>query len=503
MADTKEGMDLLEQSMEKAVEDLKVHIQDLQEGMQSSSVHAVSHEEFVTFQDRVLSVLASLESRVEVLTKHEEELREEMAIYKTTLSARVMVTHEAPRVEVPKPQTFSGQRDAKELDNFLWHMERYFEAITLTDEAMKVRTATLYLTDNATLWWRRRFMEIEKGTCTIDTWAEFKREIKKQFYPEDAGYIARRKIRHLKHTGSIRDYVKEFSSLMLEAPGMNEKNLLFELMDNLQGWAEQELRGRGVRDLATAMAVAESLMDYKECMSSNDEGSRVSHSSGGGEEVSPGGSEDSYSTDGGEEVPRNTARYGKGKVPYTRKDKGRRKQRESTPKLKCFLCDGQHLTRECPKRKALSALIEKNEKTTEDACLGSIQMIGALQVMPKASPQGSEAGEQAEVANPHGDKILKGKEKSVRKKARHSRPRQNGYQQKVESSREKEVETILAERVTRKHGVPPVREYLVRWKGLPKRKAIGESEDALVKFVEWNRQFETTISTGSSMAWVG
>ena len=36
-----------------------------------------------------------------------------------------------------------------------------------------------------------------------------------------------------------------------------------------------------------AMAVAESLMDYKENMSSNDEGSRVSHISGGGEEVSP------------------------------------------------------------------------------------------------------------------------------------------------------------------------------------------------------------------------
>ena len=53
VADTKKGMDLLEQSMEKAVEDLKVQIQDLQEGMQSSSIHAVSHEEFVTFQDRV------------------------------------------------------------------------------------------------------------------------------------------------------------------------------------------------------------------------------------------------------------------------------------------------------------------------------------------------------------------------------------------------------------------------------------------------------------------
>ena len=224
--------------MEKAVEDLKVQIQDLQEGMQSSSIHGVSHEEFVTFQDRVLSMLASLESRVEVLTKHEEKLCQEVAIYKTALSAWVMATHEAPRVEVPKPHTFSGKQDA--------------------------------------------------------------------------------------------------------------------------------------------MAVAESLINYKESMSSNDEGSRVSHSSGGGEEVSPRGSEDDCNTDGGEEIPRSTARHGKGKVSYTRKDKGKRKQRESTPRLKCFLCDGPHLTRECPKRKALSTLIEKSEKTMEDACLGSIQMIGAL-----------------------------------------------------------------------------------------------------------------------------
>ena len=97
--------------------------------------------------------------------------------------------------------------------------------------------------------------------------------------------------------------------------------------------------------------------------------------------MSPRGSEDDYSTDRREEVPRSTARHEKGKVSYTRKDKGKRKQYESTPKLKCFLCDGPYLTRECPKRKALSTLIENSEKTMEDACLGSIQMRDALQVM--------------------------------------------------------------------------------------------------------------------------
>ena len=86
-------------------------------------------------------------------------------------------------------------------------------------------------------------------------------------------------------------------------------------------------------------------------------------------------------------MPSSTARHGKGKVSYTRKDKGKGKQRESMPKLKCFLCYSPHLTRECPKRKALSNLIEKSEKTMEDARLGSIQMIGALQVMLEAVGQ--------------------------------------------------------------------------------------------------------------------
>ena len=192
-------------------------------------------------------------------------------------------------MEVPKPHMFSGKRDAKELDNFLWHMERYFEAIALMDEATKVRTATLYLTDNATLWWRRRFADIERGTCTIDTWDAFKREIKRQFYPEDVAYLARKSLKRLKHTGSIREYVKEFSTLMLEIPNMAEEELLFNFMDNLQSWAEQELRRRGVQDLATAMAVAESLVDYRRGDSSKPKPpSKGNQAKGGGDKRSQG-----------------------------------------------------------------------------------------------------------------------------------------------------------------------------------------------------------------------
>ena len=115
-------------------------------------------------------------------------------------------------------------------------------------------------------------------------------------------------------------------------------------------------------------------------------------------------SEDNHTVGGGEEVSPSTPRNGKGKVPYTRKYKG--KQWESTPRLRCFICDGPHLARECLKREAPNALIKKSEKEEEDARLGSMQMLSALQFMSKASLQGSEARGQAKVANQLRDRIL-------------------------------------------------------------------------------------------------
>ncbi|RVW80094.1 hypothetical protein CK203_052415 [Vitis vinifera] len=195
MADTRERVDLIEQGMEKGLEDMREQIQDLCEGVLGSQVQPVSHEEFMSFQDKVMSMFTSVESRVEALAVHmearDQEIRQELAIYKTVVSAQVMAT---------SCGTKSG------------------------DEATK---------------------------------------IKRQFYPEDVAYLARKNMKRLKHTGLIHEYAKEFSTLMLEIPNMFEEKLLFNFMDNLQSWAEQELRRHGVQDLATAMAVAESLVEYK------------------------------------------------------------------------------------------------------------------------------------------------------------------------------------------------------------------------------------------------
>ena len=107
------------------------------------------------------------------------------------------------------------------------------------------------------------------------------------------------------------------------------------------------MRRHGVQDLTTAMAVAESLVDYGRGDSSKPKPpSKGNHAKGGGDKGSKG-----Y-----------TPKEGSSKTSSGKDGKGKDKRKEFTPRTNCFLCDGPHLARDCPKRKALNAMIEEKEK---------------------------------------------------------------------------------------------------------------------------------------------
>ena len=55
-------MDLIEQGMENGLKDLREQIQDLREGVLCLQVQLVSHKEFMSFQDKVMNMFASVES---------------------------------------------------------------------------------------------------------------------------------------------------------------------------------------------------------------------------------------------------------------------------------------------------------------------------------------------------------------------------------------------------------------------------------------------------------
>ena len=142
-------------------------------------------------------------------------------------------------------------------------MEQYFIAARIPVGEQVIIT-TMFLTGNAKLWWRTRSSDdAAAGRLKIERWEILKKELKDQFLPTNTVWMARESLKKLKQMGSVRDYVREFSSLILDIKDMSEVDKLFNFMSKLQGWAQTELRRQGVQDLPSAMAAADCVSDYR------------------------------------------------------------------------------------------------------------------------------------------------------------------------------------------------------------------------------------------------
>ncbi|KAG7547901.1 Retrotransposon gag domain [Arabidopsis suecica] len=289
------------------------------------------------------------------------------------------------RVDYPRPSRFNSVRDAKEVENFLWEMDRYFENLGLTDEPAMIKTATSYLADTAMLWWRRRYVEIERGDARIETWDEFKKDLKRQFYPENVVYQARKKLRELCQRGTIRDYVNDFTSLMLRIPSMTDENSVFYFIHGLQNWAKQELQRRGIHSLDEAILAAESLSDF----STHDRKKSYERqegypANGGGDRSSrpatPRKDENGPNQESGKP-------YSKGFGKGSNREEYEARKKSFNPKGGCYVCKGPHAMKDCPKLGSLSAIMGKGESggesEEETTIMGSLQLLNALTTKPE------------------------------------------------------------------------------------------------------------------------
>ncbi|KAK4381133.1 hypothetical protein Sango_2996800 [Sesamum angolense] len=148
------------------------------------------------------------------------------------------------KVKVPYPKPFGCARSVKELENFLRDMETYFQRTRVSHDASANRDK-------------------------IETWDVLKKELKDQFLPDNTSWLATESLRKSKHAGTVRDYVKEFSSLMLDVRDMSEEDKLFNFLSGLQTWAQTELRRQGVKDLPSVITVADRLVDFRVANSSD------------------------------------------------------------------------------------------------------------------------------------------------------------------------------------------------------------------------------------------
>lgn len=311
------------------------------------------------------------DAKVTELQRIVEALREELALCRRALANGDGIGEVAPRVSQCQPKEFDGSRDARKVDDFIWQMEFYFDGIRLLDETAKVRTASSYLSDNAALWWRRKATEMDHGETHIDTWEDFKAEFKRSFYPKRAEFDARKKLKMLKCRTSIQDYIKEFTSLMLQIPDMQDKDFLFNFVDGLPQWAQNEIERREVETTQQAIAIAESLTEFNRNNHQPEKKIRKPHSG------KCGGERD------GKKSSQDKGNQGR----HHARSSGEKKHHGPKFPRGCFLCGGPHHMRECPRAGSLNAICDEYESRDKQEAdkMGSLQLLNALNVKPMPS----------------------------------------------------------------------------------------------------------------------
>ncbi|GJY15250.1 putative nucleotidyltransferase, ribonuclease H [Tanacetum coccineum] len=287
----------------------------------------------------------------EVSTLHQtiEDLQADIPLCKRSLASGGGNTNHGPNIDVPKPSPFMGKREDRAVDDFLWEMEQYLNGVNVVDDASKIKMATRYLKDTA----------------------EFVADFKKQFYPENAKNEAKSRLHKLKQSGAIREYVKEFTTLVLEIPELSDQDSLFYFLDGLQGWAKTELERRGVQDLSTAIYHADALIDFSTRReSSKPKDQKVDQEKGGGKKNAQ---------------PKVDA----ARKPPTRKDKNLKTSYKSGG---CFICDRLHRARDYPKKASLNGLLaHEDEEASDGGSMGSIRILNAIKAnteVPKVVGKG-------------------------------------------------------------------------------------------------------------------
>lgn len=165
--------------------------------------------------------------------------------------------------EIRNPTPYLGDRDSELLENFLYDMEEWFEA-KATPEDRKFTVAKTYIDGHAKKWLRTKLdHDRANGLPVMSTWGELKEALKAQFFPQDTDWRARNRLMALTQTGSIRDYIAEFNSIMSDLPDMHEKCRVYHFQRGLKLWVQNELRRKSVTTVQQAILAAEGLNDFR------------------------------------------------------------------------------------------------------------------------------------------------------------------------------------------------------------------------------------------------
>jgi Retrotransposon gag protein/Zinc knuckle len=157
-----------------------------------------------------------------------------------------------PRIKPPKPNTYKGERDVLQ---WVFRTERYFESMGVTDEREQVQFASTLLDGVAANW--LRCMLAEPGATLPVSWVSFKAALIKQFQPLADEEDARQKLMRITQRKSVRQYVQLFMDTALRLPDMHVKDKIFRFKEGLTLQCREWVTRARPNTLLEAMEAAE------------------------------------------------------------------------------------------------------------------------------------------------------------------------------------------------------------------------------------------------------
>ena len=105
------------------------------------------NEKFV--RKKIRNMKVNVQTLGEDLESKLQSLSEDVVVLKKTiLQGASPATDTPPKVRVSEPKGLSGNQNAKELENFHWDMEQFFQASHVLD-GEKVQITSMYLSGDA------------------------------------------------------------------------------------------------------------------------------------------------------------------------------------------------------------------------------------------------------------------------------------------------------------------------------------------------------------------
>ena len=171
------------------------------------------------------------------------------------------------------------------------------------------------------------------------------KEMRDQFLPSNTSWLARDKLKRLRQTGSVREYIKEFTPVMLDIQNMSDEDKLHNFILGIQGWAQKELRRKNVKDLSGVIVVADSIVDFRTTRPTTDVPSTSKFKKKGEKK--------------GDWKRKNRKYYAndKGKAPKKEGNKENKSKNKDGTSKGCWTCGGPNLAKCCPNREKVNTLL--------------------------------------------------------------------------------------------------------------------------------------------------